>query len=119
MKKLLTILVFLVSFISCKKEEKKTYSVSYKIVRTSSLPAEFTIRYTEANGSTQSQGPIVGNAWASGAIADFKPNTPITLSLESNSGEYTMYIYINGGLDKSRLASGGFGELKLETATPN
>ncbi len=119
MKQFLPFLIILVSFISCKKEEKKTYSVSYKIVRTSSLPADFTVRYTLADGSTQSQGPVAGNVWASVAIADFKPNTSITLSLESNSGEYTMYVYINGGLDKSRLASGGFGELKLETNTPN
>lgn len=118
MKRLLTIVLLLTLFFSCKKEPK-TVSVSYKIIEKTSFTPTYTVVYTLANGASQSQGGITAAKWVSDKITDVEVGKAISLSVEgSGGGEYDMYVYINGSLHAHRIAEDGQGRQTLNTEVP-
>jgi hypothetical protein len=120
MKKILfPLLASLLLLSSCKKEEKNSY-ISYKIVKNGGTMPSYTVRYTLANGSTQTKGPITDSRWLSDVIREVEPGTELSLALEANpSATFDMMIYINGALEAHREGGGGYGTQTLTARVPD
>lgn len=114
MKKLIPLFVLFVLFAGCKKEEK-TYDVIYKIAVDGNTGG-YVVRYTLPDGSTGSKGTLTDQLWISTKYTGYKKGFPISLTLETNGGDYSMLIYVDGSLAKQRYA--GAGSSVLETHTP-
>lgn len=108
------LLLFVLSFFTCKKE-KKEYTVQYRIQRTNNSTSAYTVRYTTPEGSTKSIGPISGSQWNSGVLSNYKAKQYVTLSLEgTGGGTYQMYIYTNTAPYKMREADDNSGPQSIE-----
>lgn len=108
------LLCFIVFFFACKKE-KKDYTVRYRIQRTNSSTAPYTVRYTTADGTTKSIGSISGSQWNSGVLTDYKAKQYVTLTLEgTGGGTYQMYIYTSTAPYKMREADDNSGPQSIE-----
>lgn len=115
MKKIVSILLILTFFASCKKEPKTVY-VSYKIIETSANSPTYTVGYSLADGTTKSIGGLTSSKWVSDKVTDVEIGKYLSLSVEgTGGGAYEMYIYVNGRLDSQRIAGDGYGRQTLTT----
>ncbi|MFL5765886.1 MAG: hypothetical protein ACJ77K_18215 [Bacteroidia bacterium] len=109
----------LLSFTSCRKDEKKAY-VNYKIVKHGGTNPSFNVSYTLASGGTQTKGPVTADRWLSDVVREVPPGTVLTLSLEANpSATFDMMIYINGALEKQGEGGGGYGTQTITVTVPD
>ncbi len=119
MKKIISILLIIVFFTSCKKEPKTVY-VSYKIIETSANSPTYIVGYSLADGTTKTIGGQTSSKWISDKVSDVKMGKYISLSVEGNGGgAYEMYIYVNGRLDSQRIAGDGYGRQTLTVQIQN
>jgi hypothetical protein len=113
--KFLFLFFIAVSFVLGCKKEKKEYTVRYRVQRINSGTSSYTVRYTTADGSSKSIGPITGDQFNSGELPGYKAKQYITLTLEGNgNGVYKMYIYTSSAPYKVRDADDNFGPQSLE-----
>ncbi len=118
MKKLVYLLFLLPLFFSCKKDDK-TFIVSYSITSQTPGSGLYSLRYTLADGTLKSEGPISSETWISPNLTGYKRGAIISFYLDASNGSYEMYIYINGEMVSHSAAEGGFGEQLLEAQIPN
>ncbi len=112
-----TLLMITMSF-SCKKDNSNSHSVSYKIIETIPGSSPYMVRYTMADGTFRSEGPITSETWISENMGGYKNGAIVSLYLDSPGGTYDMYIYVNGSISSQASADGGFGEQLLEAQVP-
>jgi|SRR3954471_21006293 hypothetical protein len=119
MKNFIYILSFLLLITAACKKENKTYTVTYKVNENTPGSAPFSIRYTISDGTMKSEGPISSGVWTTTDMNGYKSNAIVSLYLDSPSGTYDMYIYVDGTISSHVVADGGFGEQLLEAQLPN
>lgn len=118
MKKLVYIFFCLFLITACQKDSK-TYTVTYKVYENTPGSAPFSVRYTLSDATLKPEGPISSGNWTTQDMTGFRSNTIVSLYLDSPSGTYDMYIYVNGSISSHVTADGGFGEQLLEAQLPN
>ncbi len=118
MKKLYYIPFLLILCFSCRKDDK-TYTVSYSVVSQTPGSSTYTLRYSLADGTYKTEGPVTSETWITENLTGYKKGAIVSLYLESSSGSYDMYIYVNGDVASHGAAEGGFGEQVLEAQIPD
>ena len=120
MKNFYSVILIAVLFtLSCKKENNNTHSVQYQITMTTPGSGAYTLRYSMADGTFRSEGPITSETWISENLSGYKRGSIVSLYLDSPGGTYEMSIYVDGQLSSHASADGGFGEQLLEASIPN
>ncbi|HEX8516626.1 MAG TPA: hypothetical protein VF868_10530 [Bacteroidia bacterium] len=117
MKKLLCLIVLAVSLFGCRKET--LHKVIYKVIVTAGTPT-YSVKYSSAENSTQTAGPLTASKWVSPEINDRKSGNVVSLTLEGGSGgSYMMYIYVNGRLHAEERMDDPYGPKTLSVKLPD
>ena len=111
------IFIFLLIFISCKKEET-THPVIYKVTVIGGSPS-YSVQYSSAKNTSVSQGPFSSDMWISDKI-EKTAGSVASLTLNGGTGgSYKLYIYIDGVLQQDGRMDDPYGPKTISIAVPD